>query len=490
MYLLLTCLGTCSRFAGGDANPDVFRRPRPMGGMFEDRSGRLPDRRPLKGYGAAVTEGADGPVVLVGGYGTDNRLLAPGDDGDVVDVTPDELADPDGHAFGVVAADVDADGEEELYVHNSDAYGGIATEVDRLFDRTPRGWRDVFALPVNAGRENVRAGRSVVAVDRLGTGRYGLLLACYGAPMRFYELGDDGEVSDMAAEVGVDFLTGGRSLVAGPVVTRRTDVFVGNERGANYLLRNEGGHFTDVAAEFGLDAPDEHARGVTLVDPDGDGQFDLVVGNWEASNRIFERRGDSFVDVAPEAWADPTRTRTVLSADFDNDGTCEVFANAMGAPNRLLRYRDGAWVAADPGAATEPRGLGTGATICDADGDGTLELLVVHGEIGSQPLSMYAVPNDNGWLRVRVRTEHGAPARNAVVSLRTDRGRQTRLVDGGSGYLCQTEPVAHFGLGGDTVPAATPREVRVRWPDGRERTVETPAPETELTVDHPASRDG
>jgi hypothetical protein len=49
--------------------------------------------------------------------------------------------------------------------------------------------------------------------------------------------------------------------------------------------------------------------------------------------------------------------------------------------------------------------------------------------------------------------------------------------------------VAHFGLGGDTAPLATPREVTVRWPDGRERTVETPASETELTVRHPATRD-
>ncbi|SFR42706.1 CRTAC1 family protein [Halogeometricum limi] len=457
--------------------------------MFEDRSGRLPDRTPFKGYGAAVTTGPDGPRVFVGGYGTDNRVLAAEGTTGLADATPESLTDPHGHAFGVVAADVDADGEEEVYVHNSDAYGGIATEMDRLYDPTPTGWRDVFALPVNAGRENVRAGRSVAAVDRLGTGRYGLLLACYGAPMRFYELGDDGEVTDLAESVGVDFLTGGRSLVPGPIVSDRTDVFVGNERGPNYLLRNDGGHFTDVAPDFGLDARDEHARGVALVDPDGDGRFDLVVGNWEGPNRIFERRGDSFVDVAPEEWATPTRTRTVIAADFDNDGRCEVFTNAMGAPNRLLRRRDGEWQGTDPGAAREPRGLGTGATICDVDGDGTLELFVVHGEIGSQPLSMYAAPTDNAWLRVRPLTEHGAPARNAVVSLTTDRGTQTRLVCGGSGYLCQTEPVAHFGLGGDTAPFADPREIRVRWPDGRERVVETRATETELTVSHPATRE-
>ncbi|MBZ0281926.1 MAG: ASPIC/UnbV domain-containing protein, partial [Anaerolineae bacterium] len=39
---------------------------------------------------------------------------------------------------------------------------------------------------------------------------------------------------------------------------------------------------------------------------------------------------------------------------------------------------------------------------------------------------------------------------------------QRRVVDTGSGYLCQMEPVAHFGLG--TVDEVD--EVEIRWPDG------------------------
>lgn len=54
-----------------------------------------------------------------------------------------------------------------------------------------------------------------------------------------------------------------------------------------------------------------------------------------------------------------------------------------------------------------------------------------------------------GWLRVRVTTCHGAPARGAKVTLHTKTGRQTRAIDAGSGYLCQMEPVAHFGLDHD-----------------------------------------
>jgi hypothetical protein len=54
------------------------------------------------------------------------------------------------------------------------------------------------------------------------------------------------------------------------------------------------------------------------------------------------------------------------------------------------------------------------------------------------------------------------------------------VIDAGGGYLCQTEPVAHFGLGD-----AKPERVVVRWPDGRERAIADPDANVELDVAHP-----
>lgn len=54
----------------------------------------------------------------------------------------------------------------------------------------------------------------------------------------------------------------------------------------------------------------------------------------------------------------------------------------------------------------------------------------------------------NSWLRVIPRTKFGAFARGAKVVVYTKKsGPHTRIIDGGSGYLCEMEPVAHFGLG-------------------------------------------
>merc|ERR1711972_396319 len=69
----------------------------------------------------------------------------------------------------------------------------------------------------------------------------------------------------------------------------------------------------------------------------------------------------------------------------------------------------------------------------------------------------------NNWVRVAAQTMAGAPARGARVSLTTKSGwMQTRVIDAGSGYLCQMEPVAHFGLGGEV-----PVKLEVLFPDGR-----------------------
>jgi len=449
--------------------------------MFEDRSELLADNPPFRGYGASVTVAPDGLRVFVAGFGNANRVLR-WRDGSVVDAACGVLADEGRHAIGVGAADLDADGREEVYVHNVAAFGGTSAEADLLLDPTADGkWRDLFADPVNRGRENYRVGRSVAAVDRLGTGRYGMFVTGYGAPARFYEVGDDGGVTDLADAVGLDVVTGGRSVAAGPILSDRTDLFVGAERGPNLLLRNVGGTFVDVARKYGVTDAEENARGAALVAPDGASTPDIVCGNWNGKNRLFAHRGEDFRDAAPPALARPARVRTVVAADLDNDGRQELFVNCLGAPNRLLEY-DGEWSQTSVGDALEPEGMGTGAAVADIDGDGTLELLVVHGEAEAQPLSLFAAPNDGDWLRIRPLTADGAPARGARVDLTTDDGQQTRVIDPGSGYLCQMEPVAHFGLG-----SATPREVTVQWPDGRQRVLDDPSPCETIPCPHPGT---
>jgi len=456
--------------------------------MFINRSDLIRRNPAQFNYGVAVLDvDGDGDFEwFIAGYGFPNTVLKwTGTSLEIV--TPLALADAGRQAIGVAACDLDGDGDEEIYILNTDSFAGQKLFADRLFDHADGEWTDLFSMPTHRAILNLTAGRSVIGLDRDGDGIYGFFVANYGGPMRLYELDEDGHLHDIAPRLGLDLTTGGRSAVALPLLTPRQDIFVGNEGGPNFLFLNTGeGGFEEVAAVSGLADPDQHARGIAILDANDDGLFDLVCGNWDGHHRLYVQGfGGNFSNIAPPEMASPSRVRTVIAADFDNDGYEEIFFNNIGQPNRLFARRDGEWQQVNIGDALEPGGLGTGAAIADIDADGRLELLIAHGESGMQPLTLYhAASNDNHWLRIRPFTVHGAPARGALVTLSAGGRLQRRVIDCGSGYLCQMEPVAHFGLGDiDTIDF-----VEVRWPDGATFTLDHPGVDQQIKVRHPYER--
>lgn len=455
-----------------------------MRAMFVDRSHLLRDNPAQLNYGIAVTDtDGDGAFeFVVAGFGAPNLILR-WDGRAYVNIAPSILADAQRQSIGIAAGDLDGDGREEIYILNTDTFAGAKMFADRLFAHGDS-WVDLFEQPENEALRNLTAGRSVAVVDRTGDGHYGFLVANYGGPMRLYELDDDGRLRDAAPAAGLALVTGGRSLVSLPLVSPYMDIFAGNERGANFLFRNRGDStFDELAAQLGLDDSFENARGIAVLDISAHDHFDLVYGNWEGPHRFFVQSSDgTWDDIAPPELAQPSRVRTVIAADFDNDGYQEIFFNNIGQPNRLFAWRGGEWVSVNIGEALEPDGLGTGAAVADLDGDGRLELLIAHGESGIQPLSLYHSPiNDNHYLRVMPLTAYGAPARGAVVTLRAGGRIQRRAIDAGSGYLCQMEPVAHFGLGSVTRIDT----LEVQWPDGTIRRVDVPRVDQMLRIEYP-----
>ncbi|MBZ0114808.1 MAG: CRTAC1 family protein [Thermoanaerobaculia bacterium] len=241
------------------------------------------------------------------------------------------------------------------------------------------------------------------------------------------------EFHDVAADWGVDGVhgpgprrrllpedTGSGACLADFDGDEDLDLFlpnfgVGPEGGANLYYRNDGGHFTEVAAAAGVDDPQGFAMGATAVDFDADGDLDLYVTQ-DGPNRLFRNRGDGrFEDVAQRlgvagdvwsvgaAWGDFDRDGRLdlyvanyvrFEAQLSDEGAAETVTdpdwqgvpftlnpNAFDpVPNHLYRQlADGTFeeIAVLVGAS-DPAGRSLSVTTVDLDGDGWLDLYIAN----------------------------------------------------------------------------------------------------------------
>ena len=435
------------------------------GGFFENKSDLIENNFPRLSYGVAVTDFNDDEnfEFVITGFKYPNLLLGFKNGSYKNLMSDEEFASYSRSTIGVAACDIDGDGFEELYFLNTDAYSGEKRHSDSLLDKTTS-ITDLFKLEKNSKNSNLTAGRSVACIDRNGDGKYGVYVSNYGGPSRLYELQNE-LLIDVSSNAGTDFTTGGRSVVSGHILSDNMDIFAGNERGPNFLLINQNGRFKDRAIEFGVDDTLQNGRGATLTDILYRGQLDIVLGNWNGYHRIYAKKNASFLDLSTREFRKPSKIRTVISADFDNDGYDEIFLNNIGEPNRLFKVGDGGQlIELELSSALEPEGLGTGAAVADLDGDGILELLIAHGESAPQPLSLFSarINRPHRYIRVEPRNIFNSPARGATVALHSNMRNHAKTIDAGSGYLCQMEPIAHFGIRKGEVVS----HITVKWTDG------------------------
>ena len=438
--------------------------------FFKDISNQILNQGDRLSYGVAVSDtNNDGNYeFIVTGFGNKNLALS-SINGKLINVAKNKVfTDREKLTIGVASCDIDGDGFEEIYFLNTDTYSGVKRYSDRLIDLKDNKYIDLFEQDINRENLNLTAGRSVACVDRKGDGMYGFYVANYGGPTRFYEMSNK-KIIDKASELGLDKITGGRSVVSGHILSNKIDIFAANERGSNFLYKNVDGIYFDMAASQRVLDTYQNGRGTVLSDILYRGNLDIINGNWDGYHRLFVKRENFFEDIATSPFNTPSKIRTVISADFDNDGFDEIFMNNIGEPNKLFKILNNGKVREiSIKTALEPKGLGTGAAVADIDNDGILELLISHGEVGLQKLTLYKANIDKkkNFIRIKPLNKNGAPARGATVTLISNKRKHAKTIDSGSGYLCQMEPVAHYGIRDKEKDFL----VKIRWTNGEENT--------------------
>lgn len=299
--------------ADGDADLDLY-----VGGYIDCSLAQVLAARPSLDW--------NGHSVMVGPFGLEglsNRYFENTGGGRFRDATVAAGLTDAGrfYSFGVVALDVEPDGDLDLYVAND-------SNPNYLYLNDGKGRFEEVGLWSGAaldGGGNAQAGMGLAAGDFNRDGRVDLVVTNFedDASTMYLNLGD-ALFRDATREVGLHEPTF-RPLSWGTVLADLDldgdlDLFIANGHiypqadrvkdtayaQRNLLLENRGGHLENVSAHSGSGlAVAKSSRGVAAGDLDSDGDLDLTISNVDATPTLLRntssRKGSWAMVDAPAA---------------------------------------------------------------------------------------------------------------------------------------------------------------------------------------------
>ena len=421
---------------------------------------------------------------------------------------------------GCVAADLDADGDTDLFVTTAERAALLWNEGDGTFvEGAKAAGVDAFGWHTGAA-----------AGDLDGDGLLDLVVSGYvdlnnripaatlGFPntfrgrrdLLFLNQGRDGATRPTFREVGVEAgLEAVRPAYGLGVVLSDfdrdgdLDAYLANDTNPNRLYENVawpagakadpdglGFRFEERAAAAGV-ADANSGMGIAAGDYDGDGRADLFVTNARRQvhaayrSRPPDRDEPSFEDV--RAGLGPQLSGStgwgVSWTDLDLDGDLDlVVANGDVPVTDLRRDAEPVQAFLNSGGRLErldarlPALVARGSAAADYDNDGDVDVAV--NSVGGRLVLLENRGTTGNWLEVDL----GAAGVGAEVTAVLPDGRTLlRQLAAGSSYLSSEDPRAHFGLGG----ARRVAELTVRWPGGETTRLRDVAANRLLLVERP-----
>ncbi len=484
----------------------------------------------MTGGGAAGDFDGDGWVDLYVTLLDAPDILYRNVNGSFMDVTAESGIDRVHGSNGAGWADIDNDGDLDLYttsIFDSRFYlfineGGVFTEeavIRSAHVPGEPGRRDHFGMSVSFGDYNLDGFLDLHVGEWRSIGSRTSVDPSHARLLQNVGVANPGHFRDVTVAAGVS-LDGYPSIghVGTFAFTPRfadfdqdgwLDLALAGDFGESRLFWNQGdGTFVDGTHVAGV-GTDQNGMGSAIADIDGDGDLDWFVSSifdpdpavaWGTTgNRLYRNDGDrQFSDITDLAgvrngywgWGS-------VFFDHDNDGDPDLLQtngfDRIGVaetsdeddferdPTRFWdndgsgRFTESSWL-----VGITDESSGKGALTFDFDNDGDLDVLILNT---GHTANLYRNDggNSNDWLRVSARGPgNGVGARVEVTPIQGGTVA-VQWIDASSGFLAQSESVAHFGLGPNRQEL---HRVSIIWPDGKVETRNNVSPRQHLVFDH------
>ncbi len=465
-----------------------------LSGDFIDAVGSL---AMMSGGAAAGDFDGDGWMDLyVTRINLPNQLFRNKGDGTFEEVGAAAGVDLHSASAGCVWADIDNDGDQDLYVltfgtrnylYINDGSGHFEEQAQARQVALEHDIDDHVATSAAFGDVDNDGD-----LDLLTTAWQTAFASSNNTQTRLFINDGQGYFTDNTANAGLTAPTSGFSPSFADVdLDGWQDILIAADFGSSRYYHNQGnGIFIEKTEAAGL-GTDENGMGSDLLDIDNDGDLDWFVSSifddeecegqascrWgDSGNRLYLNDGFGLFEDATDTWGvrDGGWGWGASSLDFDNDGDVDlILANGMDVAGttaddkfnagilRLWQNNGGSMDDIATEAGVFAIGLTRGVVVFDYDKDGDLDFYVVHNN--EQPFLFENISTDTGhWLRVRlIGTLSNRDGTGAIVRVTTDDGLvQTRFATNNSNYNSHNEPILHFGLG----TATKVTELEVEWP--------------------------
>lgn len=303
--------------------------------------------------------------------GGTNRLYR--NDGSMrfTDVTAGSGVDVPGFCNGVAVADVDRDGDRDLYLTRLGENVLLLNQGNLKFSAAPQ------AAGAAGAPDDWSTSALFVDVDR--DGDPDLYVVNY--------LAFDPDHPPLDGEGGRSCQWKGHSVMCGPQ---------GLPPQADRFFRNDGGQFVEATESSGFAAAPSYGLGVLDGDFNGDGFPDIYVTNDSQPNFLFSSQGQgAYLErglLAGAALSVRGREQAgmgLAAGDVDGDGDEDLLVTNFSLESNALYVNDGGERFSDQSGPAGIAGasmalLGWGAAFLDADLDGDLDLLTANGHVYPQ----------------------------------------------------------------------------------------------------------